>query len=71
MLAWLSRLGVARGFMGGSRVWTAVGSAAFALRLLKRLTGAEPKVVFSRELHDGESLLISHDRTIRVRRAPR
>lgn len=71
MLGWLSRLGMARGFMGGSRVWTVVGSAAFALRLLKRLTGGQPKVVFSRELRDGESLLISHDRTIRVRRAPR
>ncbi len=70
MLETLSRLGLVRGLLGGSRAWTAIGGLAFSVRLLKRLSGGEPKVVFSRELKPGETLLISHDRRVRVRQSP-
>ncbi len=66
MLETLSRLGLARGLLGGSRAWTMVGGLAFAVRLLKRLGGGD-KVVYRHELKPGESLLISHDRRVTVR----
>ncbi len=66
MLETLSRLGLTRGLLGASRAWTVIGGLAFGLRALKRLGGGE-KVVYSRELRPGESLLISHDRRVRVR----
>ena len=70
MLRWLLRIGVDRGLLGGSRVWTLLGGLALAIRLVKRIGGSEPKVVYSGTLHPGEALLISHDRPARVLHPP-
>jgi len=55
----LARAGVRRGLLGGSRAWTVLGGAAVALRLWRRLTARDEKVVFRQELAPGESLLVS------------
>ena len=70
MLRLLSRLGVARGFLGGSRFWTAVASVTLGLQLLKKLGGKGEETAFSEELKPGDCLVIAHDREARVVRAP-
>jgi hypothetical protein len=59
MLRSLIRIGFARG-IGGSRGWLAVGMTAGGLHLLKRMAKREPEVVYSEELHPGQTLLIQH-----------
>jgi hypothetical protein len=70
MLRWLSRIGLSRGLLGGSRAWTTIGGMALAARLVKRLVGGEPKVVYQKKLKPGETVLISHDRRPRVLQPP-
>lgn len=70
LLRFLSRLGISRGFLGDSRMWTVVGAAALTVRALKRLFGGSPQQVYSHELARGETLVITHDREARVVRAP-
>jgi hypothetical protein len=55
----LSRLGMRRGVLGGSRTWTLVFVVAGAMRLLRRLGGKE--VVFRGTLEPGTTLLITND----------
>ena len=59
-LAMLSGLGLRRGLMGGSRFWMVVGGAAAGLRLVRRISGAAPEVVYSEELPAGQSILITN-----------
>lgn len=66
----LSRVGVSRGIMGGSRTWTIVAAFTIAIRLLKRVFGGTPETVYSETLRPGDTLVISHDREARVVRAP-
>jgi len=60
MLRSLTRLGITRGLLGGSRGWLAVGTAAVSLRLLAKMATKEAKVVFCEDLAPGESLVITH-----------
>ncbi len=60
MLRTLTRLAIAKGLLGGSRGWLAVGTAAVSLRAVARLAGKEPKVVYCEDLAPGESLVIRH-----------
>lgn len=66
----LSRLGISRGIMGGSRAWTIVAAFTIAVRLLKRVLGGTPDTVYSETLRPGDTLVISHDREARVVKAP-
>ncbi len=66
----LSRLGVSRGIMGGSRPWTIVAAFTIAVRLLKRVFSGTPETVYSEALGPGDTLVISHDREARVVKAP-
>ena len=70
MLRWLLRIGVSRGLLGGSRTWTFVGGVALAIRVVQKIGGSEPKVVYTGSLAPGEALLISHDRRPRVLQPP-
>ena len=70
MLRWVLRIGLSRGLLGGSRAWTFVGGVALAIRVVKKIGGSEPKVVYTGRLGPGESLLISHDRQPRVLEPP-
>lgn len=66
----LSRLGISRGLMGGSRAWTIVAVFTIAVRLLKRVFGGTPETVYSETLRPGDTLVISHDREARVVESP-
>lgn len=67
MLAALTRLAFRKGLLGGSRPWMAVGGAALALRLLKKMAARQPEVVYCEELQPGQTLTISHrDKTFAV-----
>lgn len=57
---------IRRGFFGGSRLWTLVGTLGLAMKVLHKLTRDEPEVAFCEELRPGQTLLISHDRGARV-----
>ena len=61
MLRRLTRTGLRRGLMGGSKPWLAVGAAAGAFRLLGRVAGKQPKVVYCEPLHPGETLIIRQE----------
>lgn len=60
-----------RGVLGGSRLWTVIGSVGIAVRLLRKMARDEPEVAFSERLEPGETLVISHDRGARVVRPRR
>jgi hypothetical protein len=60
-----------RGAAAGSKFWTVVSAVAFARRILKRLSGSEPQVLFSHRLRPGETLVIaSQDEGVRVEGGP-
>ena len=61
MIATLSRLGFRRGVLGGSRGFMILWMVAMAVRLLKRMGGSEPEVVYSEKLEPGTSLLLTHE----------
>ena len=56
------RNGITKGFLGGSRPWLIIGGVAAAWRLLRRISGNEPIVVYSEELQPGETVVIAHGR---------
>ena len=58
-MRFLVRTGIRRGFVGGSRVWAAVGGVAIVLRALSRLASPKPDAVFCEKLAPGESMLIT------------
>jgi len=64
VIARLSRAGLRRGLMEGSRGWFYVGIAATTVRVLRRVL-AEPEVVERFELKPGEAVEI---RTVRPKR---
>jgi hypothetical protein len=56
-----------RGLLGGSRPWTILWTVLATRRLLKRLLGDEPEVVYRQVLLPGEAVVISNkDREPRV-----
>ena len=60
MLRSLTRLGLRRGLLGGSRPWTVLFVVAGGLRLLRRITEGK-EVVFSEKLEPGTTLVITND----------
>ncbi|MCU1379574.1 MAG: hypothetical protein JWN29_2557 [Acidimicrobiales bacterium] len=48
-----------RGLLGGSRPWTILWAVLTLRRLLKRVLGDQPEVVYREELQPGETLVIS------------
>lgn len=57
---------IRRGFLGGSRFWTVVGTLGLAMKVLRKITRHEPEVAFREVLRPGQALLISHDRHAKV-----
>ncbi len=51
-----------RGLFGSSRLWMWVFVISQLLKLRRRLTGKEEKVVWRHELEPGETVVIAHDR---------
>ena len=54
------RRGLWDGLIGGSRLWMVLGGFAATVRLYKKVSGREPKVVYCEELRPGQTLVISH-----------
>ncbi len=70
ILRFVSRMGVARGFLGGSRAWTLVATVVFSIRAMKKLLGGTPDIAYSEQLRPGDCLVITNDREARIVRAP-
>jgi hypothetical protein len=62
MAAFLWRTALRRGLLGGSRPWMTVFAVIGLTRILRKLTGSEPKTVYCEELQPGETILITHER---------
>lgn len=54
------RMALRRGLFGGSRVWMIVFAGIATARVFRRLSGAEPDVVYSEDLAPGQALVITH-----------
>lgn len=55
-----------KGFFGGSRFWTVVGTLGLVMKVLRKFTRDESEVAFSEALQPGQTLVISHDRGAEV-----
>lgn len=56
-----------RGLLGGSKPWTILWVLLSARRMLKRVFGDEPEIVYSEPLEPGQAVVISaKDREPRV-----
>jgi len=62
VLGLVLRRGVTRGFLGGSRPWLVIGGIAIGWRVLRRIAGNDPVVVFSERIEPGEALVIAQGR---------
>lgn len=71
MLRFLLRTGARRGFLGGSRAWTAVAGVALGVRVLRKITGGEPELVHTSKLRPGETLVVRHELPSRSNRRRR
>lgn len=69
MGGFLRRTAVSRGVLGGNRFWLVVAIVIYGRRLLKKLAGDGPELVFSERLEPGQSLLISHGRDAAIMEA--
>jgi hypothetical protein len=58
LLQRLSRTGLRRGFVDGSRAWMVVGVTATMLRFAQRVVADKPELVYRTELQPGETLEI-------------
>jgi hypothetical protein len=67
MPGYVYRRAQTKGLLGGNRTWSIVWAVLFGLRILRRLTKDEPKVVYSEKLEPGQAIIIRHgDRPVRV-----
>ena len=62
LLRFALRNGISKGFLGGSRPWLVVGGIAIGIRVLRKIAGSEPIVVYSETLQAGETVVIAHGR---------
>ena len=61
MVRFLMRTGMRKGVMGGSRVWLVLGGVGLLVRVMKKLSGSEPEVVYSEELPVGTAIVIANE----------
>jgi hypothetical protein len=59
VIGFLLRRGVTKGLLGGSRPWLILWLVLFGVRMLRKITGSAPEVVYSEKLEEGETLVIS------------
>ena len=50
-----------RGVLGGSRPWLVVFGVGMLFRVIKKLSGDEPEVVYSEELPVGTAIVIANE----------
>jgi hypothetical protein len=61
VIALLIRNGLRKGLLGGSRVWLVLGGAGLLVKVLRKLGGREPVVVYSEELPVGQAIVIANE----------
>ena len=49
-----------RGALGGSRLWMAIAGVQLARGVMRRIEGKQPKVLFTGQLEDGQTLVIAN-----------
>lgn len=69
MGGFLRRTAVTRGVLGGNRFWLVLAIVIYGRRIIRKLAGDGPELVFSERLEPGQSLLISHDRDAAIMEA--
>ena len=62
MLGYLRRRGTRKGFLGDSKPWLYIGTAAWAFRLLRRVARRRAEVLLLEELKPGQRIIISNNR---------
>ena len=62
LLRYLVRNGLSKGLMGGNRRWLILGGVAVGWRVMRKIAGSEPIVVYSEKLEAGETVVIAHGR---------
>jgi hypothetical protein len=61
MIRFLLRNGMRKGVLGGSRPWLMLGVVGLLVKVLRKLGGSEPKVVYSEELPVGTAIVIANE----------
>jgi hypothetical protein len=61
MLRFIMRNGFRKGLLGGNRFWLVLGGAGLLVKVLRKLGGSEPQVVYSEELPVGTAVLIANE----------
>jgi hypothetical protein len=64
---YLRQRSIAAGFLGDSKLWFRIGIVVWSLRLLRRVMGNKPKIVYEAELEPGQSIVISDLRPIEAK----
>jgi hypothetical protein len=54
------RTAVQKGAFGGNRTWMTIFAVMAARKVMKRISGSVPETVFTGELKQGESFIITH-----------
>lgn len=60
MFGLLWRNALRRGLLGGNRTWMTVFAILGIAKVVRRLSGSEPEVVYCEPLRRGEGLVITH-----------
>ncbi|MGA0145493.1 MAG: hypothetical protein ACO3K6_04585 [Ilumatobacteraceae bacterium] len=59
MFALLRSRSLGKGFLRGSRVWSAVGVVVWGVHLVRRAVGRRPEVVTTETIRPGRSIVVS------------
>lgn len=57
----LLRNGFQKGVLGGGRAWLVLGGVGLFVKLLRKLGGSGPEVVYSEELPVGSAIVIANE----------
>ncbi len=59
MFALLRSRSLRKGFLRGSRMWSAVGVVVWGVHLVRRAVGRRPEVVTTENIRPGRSIVVS------------
>ena len=61
-MKFLQRMAIQRGIFGGNKFFASIAVVIGLVRLLQRLSGTNPKTLYTHKLKDGESLVITNSK---------
>jgi hypothetical protein len=65
MTRFLIRNGLRKGLLEGSQVWLVLGGVGLLVKVLRKLGGREPQVVYSEVLPAGTAIVIANEQPSR------